>query len=62
VDRQAQARALRLRLYVLCSECARLIDLADGNEQQRAVESADLDRHETEEHVYWLEVLVIDEA
>jgi hypothetical protein len=39
-----------------------LIDLADGNEQQRAVESADLDRHETEEHVYWLEVLGIDEA
>ena len=62
VDRQAQARALRLRLYVLCSECARLIDLADGNEQQRAVEAADLDRHEAEEHAYWLEVLGIDEA
>ena len=44
MDRQAQARALRLRMYVLCSECARLIDLADGNRQQRTVESADLDR------------------
>jgi hypothetical protein len=39
-----------------------LIDLADGNRQQRTVESADLDRHEAEEHVYRLEVLGIDEA
>ena len=28
LDREAQAKALRLRLYVVCSECARLIDLA----------------------------------
>ena len=56
MDRQAQAKALRLRMYVLCSECARLIDLADGNNQHRVVDSADLDRHESEEHAYWLEV------
>jgi hypothetical protein len=31
MDGDAQAKALRLRLYVLCSECARLIDLAEGN-------------------------------
>jgi hypothetical protein len=62
VDRQAQARALRLRMYVLCSECERLIDLAEGNRQQREVEDADLARHETEQHSFWLEVLGIDEA
>ena len=62
VDRQAQARALRLRLYVLCSECAQLIDLADGNKPQRIVESADLVRHEVEDHAHWLEVLGIDEV
>jgi hypothetical protein len=39
LDREAQAKALRLRLYVLCSECARLIDLAEGNRQQRDVEA-----------------------
>jgi len=61
VDRQAQARALRLRLYVLCSECARIIDLADGNKPQRMIEAADLIRHEAEEHAYWLEILGIDE-
>ena len=31
----AQAKGLRLWLYVFCSECARLIDLAEGNRQQR---------------------------
>ena len=61
VDRQAQAKALRLRLYVLCSECARLIDLSDGNKPRRMVEDTDLLRHEVEEHAYWLEVLGIDE-
>ena len=30
VDNDAQAKALRLRLYFSCSECARLIDLAEG--------------------------------
>jgi hypothetical protein len=30
VDLDAQAKALRLRLYVLCSECAHLIDLTQG--------------------------------
>jgi hypothetical protein len=42
VDDAAQAKALRLRLYVLCSECARLIDFADGNQQQRDVAVATL--------------------
>lgn len=49
-------------MYVLCSECARLIDLAEGNRQQREVEDADLARHETEQHSSRLEVLGIDEA
>lgn len=59
MDRKAQAKALRLRLYVLCSECARLIDLAEGNPPKRAVEGADLVRHAAEEHADWLEVLDI---
>ena len=61
MDRQAQAKALRLRMYVICSECARLIDLDDGREPQRTVEAADLVRHEAEDHDRWLEVLGIDE-
>jgi hypothetical protein len=60
-NRQGQERALRLRIYMLCSECARLIDLAEDNRQQREVESADLIRHETEQHAFWLEVLGIEE-
>ena len=59
MDRVAHAKALRLRLYVLCSECARLIDLAEGNPPKRGVEGADLVRHAAEEHVAWLEVLDI---
>jgi hypothetical protein len=62
VDGDTQAKALRLRMYVLCSECARLIDLAEGNRQQRDVEGADFIRHAAEEHATWLEVLGIDEA
>jgi hypothetical protein len=49
-------------MYVLCSECARLIDLAEGIRQQRDVEAVDLLRHATEEHSVWMEVLGIDEA
>src|SRR5438128_11621354 len=30
-----------LRMYVLCSECAHLIDLAEGNRPRRDVESTD---------------------
>jgi hypothetical protein len=48
-------------MYVLCSECARLIDLAEGNRVQRDVEGRDLLRHAAEEHGAWLEVLGIDE-
>jgi hypothetical protein len=59
LDRVAQAKALRVRLYMLCSECARLIDLAEGNPPKRAVESADLVRHVAEEHAAWLEALNI---
>lgn len=59
MDRKAQAKALRLRLYVLCSEWARLIDLAEGNPPKRKVESADLIRHTAEEHAAWLELLGI---
>ena len=62
LDRAAQAKALRLRMYVLCSECARLIDLAEGNRQQRDVEGVDIVRHAAEEHAVWLEMLGIDEA
>ena len=58
MDREAQAKALRLRMYVLCSECARLIDLAEGDRQQRDVEGVDLIRHAAEEHAAWLELLL----
>ena len=50
-------------MYVFCSECARLIDLAEGNRQRRDVEGLDLVRHAAEEHAAWLEVLgIIDDA
>jgi hypothetical protein len=62
VDGDAQAKALRLRMYVLCSRCAYLIDLAEGNPPQRDVEGADLVRHQTEEHALWLEVLGVSES
>jgi hypothetical protein len=57
MDRQTHANTLRLRMYVLCSECARLIDLADGNEPQRKVAADDLVEHETDEHACWLGLL-----
>jgi hypothetical protein len=59
LDREAQAKALRVRLYVQCSECARLIDLAEGNPPKREIEGGDLVRHAAEEHAAWLEVLDI---
>jgi hypothetical protein len=62
VDADVKGKALRLRMYVLCSECARLIDFAEGNSPARNVEGADLVRHAAEEHAAWLEVLGIDEA
>jgi hypothetical protein len=62
MDADAQANALRLRLYVLCSECARLIDLAEGNQHPRRVEDMDLIRHCVEEHRDWLGVLGISES
>jgi hypothetical protein len=60
-DGEPQAKALRLRMYVLCSECAHLIDLAEGNRPQRDVESIDLIRHAAEEHGCWLEMLGLSE-
>ena len=54
----AQAQALRLQLYVSCSQCAHLIDLAEGSRPQRDVEEEDVIRHVVEEHVYWLEIPV----
>ena len=62
VDVDSQAKALRLRMYVLCSECARLIDLAEGTPPKRDVEGDDLVRHAAEEHAAWLTVLGIDDA
>jgi hypothetical protein len=59
LDREAQAKSLRLHMYVLRSECARLIDLAEGDRQQRDVEGVDLVRHAAEEHAAWLELLDI---
>jgi len=59
VDADAQAKALRLQLYVSCSECARLIDLAEGSRPARHVKGADLMQHLAEEHKAWLEMLGI---
>jgi hypothetical protein len=57
-----QARSLRVRMYVLCSQCAYLIDLSEGNQPQRDVEAKDLIRHLAQEHAGWLEVLGITDA
>jgi hypothetical protein len=57
-----QAKMLRMRMYVMCSECARRIDLADGNKPQRFVDISDLVRHEAEDHAYWLEGFGIDKG
>jgi hypothetical protein len=62
MGREAQVKTLRLRMYVLCSECARQIDLTEGNKPLREVEGVDLIKHAIEEHSFWLEVLGIDEA
>jgi hypothetical protein len=48
-------------MYVLCSECARLIDLVEGNPPQRGVAGVDLLLHAAEEHDCWLEMLGINE-
>jgi hypothetical protein len=54
MDREARAKALRLRMYFICSECARLIDLAEGNRPRRHVEGMDLIQHAAEKHAAWL--------
>jgi hypothetical protein len=43
---------------VRCSECAYLIDVADGNRPQRDVEAEDVLRHKLEEHAIWIELLL----
>jgi hypothetical protein len=48
-------------MYVLCSVCAHLIDLAQGDRPQRDIESIDFIRHKAEEHAFWLEMLGINE-
>jgi hypothetical protein len=48
-------------MYVLCSECARLIDLAEGNRPQRGVANVGPLLHAAEEHAFWLEMLAINE-
>jgi hypothetical protein len=48
-------------MYVLCSECARLIDLSEGNRPQRGVEGRDIILHAAEEHDPWLKMLGINE-
>jgi len=53
----AQAKAMRIRMYMLCSECVRLIDLVESRPQQRQVEAPDISRHSVEQHLAWLEVL-----
>jgi hypothetical protein len=59
----SDARAKALRLYLSCSECARLIDLAEGRRPARYVDRADLARHFAEEHEVWLdEVLGVLES
>jgi hypothetical protein len=52
---------LKLRRYACAytcsgSGCARLIDFAESNRQQRDVDAADLIRHAAEEYAAWLEV------
>jgi hypothetical protein len=61
VDDDAQAKAVQLRMYVLCPECARLIDIAEGNRPQRDVEGRDIILHAAEEHDSWLEMIGINE-
>lgn len=67
MDGEAQAKALRLRMYVSGSECAYLIDLPEGNRPQRQQAAAryrrnSLVRHAAEEHAAWLEVLGVTET
>jgi hypothetical protein len=61
VDDDAQAKALSVRMYVLCPECARLIDIAEGNRPQREVEGRDIILDAAEEHDSWLEMIGINE-
>jgi len=62
VEVDLEARALRLSMYVRCSECARQIDLTEGERQRRDVEEQDLAQHDAEDHACWLDLLGTKEA
>jgi len=62
VNADLQERALRLSMYVRCSECARQIDLTEGERQQRDVEEHDLVQHGADDHACWLGMLGMKEA
>lgn len=62
MDVDLQARALRLSMYVRCSECARQIDFTEGDRQQRDVEEHDLVLHGADDHACWLDMLGMKEA
>jgi len=62
VCRVVDRHALRLRIYVICSECAGLIDPGDGNKAQRVAEVADVVRHKAEEQACWLQVLGMEKV
>ena len=59
VNPDGQTTALRMRFYMDCSECARLLDLLDGRKPQRVVELEEMVRHDEEDHDSWLELLDI---
>ncbi len=61
MDLDIDARALRLTMYVRCSECARQIDLTVGERQQRDVEEHDFALHGAEDHACWLDMLGVKE-
>ena len=70
-----KAKQLTLRMIEICAlaadfaqlvadllECARLDDLTDARNRQRAAETADRVRHEDEDYNSWLEVPGVDEV
>lgn len=57
MDQETQTKAVRRLMYMYSSECARLIDLAEGNQQERDVEGMDFALLATQEHAARLELL-----
>ena len=62
MDDDAPSESVAAATYVSCSECARLIDHAQGNCLQRHVERLNLLRHYAEEHKTWLDMPDIAES